>query len=948
MHFLKYRSYSYEQNSSLTQITSNPYSRYGFFIVYYISHVSVCLTCLSLLGGIYYTGSHLYMYINYKILIIVLFRGGEDEVEWSGKETLEPRRFTGVMNPGSRMNAAGRKETLVAISSRDLTSLAARTMITRRKQVSNPEMSLLIPRINPNPWRTTGPLEKSMVIKNYCGYRPVMGRGTDASCMHRYLEKIEGDGIQKPQEINMEEFLPAGAPLLDFLASTVDRLESWKYPPGEEIKFYQKARNLSYKLLDEVMVKEIIVGETSDEEIRSIASWMWDQWEKDQRMNPTQIMSLDNEEIRISLYDIYRLSGKIECEFPRAVSKEEDRKRPGLPEDRPCQLPTKIMFGNGLSYCVIISIKLERNSRGEYLLHRIKVQEEVVKLLEALPVCTGLGIKGDVTDIEFYYSLLAGRTVSLQGYIDLAALAVISGYNLMAKSMTPMGVQVIGHTLNKCCSTGDGKWAYGWHEIPESLQLYGIADIMFGHMCYSILSTILVRDIFPDPEITCKFFNVPDQWFAIAWINELICWSLDGIEIHNVDFDKAKSREEMILSLRYRYSAESPLMEESPAKVKIWCKLIGGWPSLTNGGCRYLLQAREKFLEQAQVLKKSKFKWRLKVTMRELTNSFKEYARFGLSKEAILECNFLEPAPFHYGLLRPRSCPVPPLFMNPEKIKPGTIGKLVKKQDRKMKPVIFEWARMNPHKIQYVFERLTKDEAFRKFLYGTYQGLRMIYRRLYNKEAVRINELDVAFIDNIACQLIEEEERARKSREMYKARKDRCEHLRSVLRAKDDEDQTLCLEELPRLPDWKPRRRGRKRMRSRSRSRAGAKRINVQSQDPAEPPGQISAEDQPKEVQGDQVVEQYAETREIRMIDPAAEIVMIEIESDEDPDLVGINDPKPSCRKIMPEKRKNKGKKKGKRAPTPVRTYDEIIESGTYKNSDDEFDLETYFSGDII
>ena len=131
-----------------------------------------------------------------------------------------------------------------------------------------------------------------------------MRRGTDANCMHKYLEKVEGDGIQRPQDINMEEFLPVGAPHLDFLASTVDRLESWKYPPGEESKFYQKARNLSYKLLDEVVVKEIIVGETSEEEIRSITSWMWDQWEKDQQMNPTQIMSLDNEEIRISLYDI--------------------------------------------------------------------------------------------------------------------------------------------------------------------------------------------------------------------------------------------------------------------------------------------------------------------------------------------------------------------------------------------------------------------------------------------------------------------------------------------------------------------------------------------------------------------------------------------------------------------------------------------------------------------
>ena len=241
MHSLKNRSCGYEQSSGLTRITSNPYFQYGFFILCYISHYPIFLRFLSLLGGIYYTGSHLYMYINYKILITALFRGGEDEVEMSRKETLEPRKSTVMMIPGSRTNAVGRKESLVAISSRDLTSLAARTMISRRKQISSPEMSMLIPRINPNPWRTTGPLEKSMVIKNYCGYRPVMGRGTDASCMHKYLEKIEGDGIQKPQEINMEEFLPAGAPLLDFLAATVDRLESWKYPPGEEIKFYQKA-----------------------------------------------------------------------------------------------------------------------------------------------------------------------------------------------------------------------------------------------------------------------------------------------------------------------------------------------------------------------------------------------------------------------------------------------------------------------------------------------------------------------------------------------------------------------------------------------------------------------------------------------------------------------------------------------------------------------------------
>ena len=952
MYYSMNREYRCEQYTNPTQITSNPHFLHGLKLY------SFSVTKLLFFVGIYYTGSHLNMYIKNYILIFILFRGGEDEREiMYRKETLAPSGVRNLANQGARRMDEKWKETFVAQSSRDLTSRAARIMINQRKQVSSTEMEMLIPRINPNPWRTTGPLEKSLLMKDYCGYKPVMGRGTDAACMNRYLEKIGDDGILIPKRVNIEDFLPAGAPLLDFLASTMERVESWKFPPKEEIKFYQRARNVSYKLLDDILVKEIIIGETPSEEINSITTWMWEQWEKDQRMNPTQIISLDNEEIKITLYDIYRLAGVIECEFPRVAAKtEEIVQRPGLPEDRPCQLPTKIMFGNGLSYCVIVSIKLARNSKGEYLLHRLQVQDEAVKLLEALPVCTGLGIRGDVTDIEFYYSLLSGRTVSLQGFIDLAALAIVSGYNLMGKSMTPMGVQVIGHTLNKCSSTGDGKWAYGWNELPESLQVYGIADILFGHMCYSILATILLRDVFPDPEITCKFFNVPDQWFAVAWIQELIAWSLDGVEIHNVDFDRAVTREEMILSLRYRYSAESSLMEESPAKVKIWCRLLGNWPSLTHGGCRYLIQARDKFLDQALVLKKSKFKWRLNVTMRELSNGFKAYARFGIPKEIIDTCIFSAPASFHYGLLRPSSCPIPPLYMNPEKIKPATIGKVVKGQERSMKSIVFEWARMNPHRIQKMFERLAGDKQFQKHFYGFYQGLRMIQRRLFNQEAVRIKELDDAFLDNVASQLVEEEERARKAKEMYKSRQERCKHLRNVLHGKDEDDQTLCFENLPRLPDWKPRRRGKKRCRS--EAGRGEKRIKLQEASNTEQvqiqPGEPEqVQIQPGDIQAE-LEQDYEETRRVQFVDPVNggeervddDVVLIEME-DEDLELAGINDPKPICRKVMPDRRKKKGKKK-KSAPAPKRSYDEIIESGVYRNSDDEYDLEAYFSGDLI
>lgn len=62
-----------------------------------------------------------------------------------------------------------------------------------------------------------------------------------------------------------------------------------------------------------------------------------------------------------------------------------------------------------------------------------------------------------VTDIEYFFSLFSRSKVVMTGFIDLTSLAVLTGYNMRAMSMTPMGVNVVGHTLNKCTSTGDGK-----------------------------------------------------------------------------------------------------------------------------------------------------------------------------------------------------------------------------------------------------------------------------------------------------------------------------------------------------------------------------------------------------------------------------------------------------------------------------------------------------------
>ena len=71
-------------------------------------------------------------------------------------------------------------------------------------------------------------------------------------------------------------------------------------------------------------------------------------------------------------------------------------------------------------------------------------------------------------------------------------------------------------------------------------------------MTYSTLAVELIMDLFPDPNIVCKFLGVINQGYAVTWILELFVLSLDGVEVHNVDFDAAQTRLDMVKFLRFR------------------------------------------------------------------------------------------------------------------------------------------------------------------------------------------------------------------------------------------------------------------------------------------------------------------------------------------------------------------------------------------------------------
>ena len=53
-------------------------------------------------------------------------------------------------------------------------------------------------------------------------------------------------------------------------------------------------------------------------------------------------------------------------------------------------------------------------------------------------MCMGLGVKGDVHEIEQFYSEVSSINLEMAGLFDLRALGLVAGYQINGREMTPM------------------------------------------------------------------------------------------------------------------------------------------------------------------------------------------------------------------------------------------------------------------------------------------------------------------------------------------------------------------------------------------------------------------------------------------------------------------------------------------------------------------------------
>ena len=158
-------------------------------------------------------------------------------------------------------------------------------------------------------------------------------------------------------------------------------------------------------MTDHVEIRKIIVGVSKPDNLRNDFSWFWNWWRESQARYPTNVISMDSEEVSATLYNVYRIAGYIECPDPVPFSDKPDLELyPGFKaEDRWKQLPAKIMIGDGIMFMLFISLEFQRDRNGDYLVQRVCAQEELLDFHVEIPVCVGLRVESDVADAKWFF-----------------------------------------------------------------------------------------------------------------------------------------------------------------------------------------------------------------------------------------------------------------------------------------------------------------------------------------------------------------------------------------------------------------------------------------------------------------------------------------------------------------------------------------------------------------
>lgn len=328
---------------------------------------------------------------------------------------------------------------------------------------------------------------------------------SDLETLHWFLMNNRKECFAYPISDNFSRFdlVPSFVPLLDFLAVDSERFDSWKYPNSSELKLFQNNRGVDMHSLqsDEdrvnVVVREIVVGSTTKEDMEELWKFFQFHHELDQSVFPGGAVSMVVEGITIPQADHDML---VKLRGTQGYHDTTDSLQPG---ESVYRLPVKILIGNGLRWLISITWPVEKlhKSRKIYRIWAPTPERELIDFLSDLPTSVGVSNIDDIPNIIKFYSIFSPNyPLEMRPWLSLSTLATACGWELACTNINALSFGLTGGLLDDRSFRADGEWCLPWSDLPSEFKIFAVGDIKLCYMAFIILTATLIRDTFPDPD----------------------------------------------------------------------------------------------------------------------------------------------------------------------------------------------------------------------------------------------------------------------------------------------------------------------------------------------------------------------------------------------------------------------------------------------------------------
>ena len=660
-------------------------------------------------------------------------------------------------------------------SCRELQSAASEaTYSARERTVKETDLFLVphVPDVHGSGGKTCRyPVSKTTVANRIAGYQHKKNWSTDKGNpdirhMTAFLKNVPDPSmLHDPGLVDFDKLITCRAPIIDFLKVYYDMTGTWDYPPPEEITVWRTNRGISPQWFQGTTVTEYVVG--SDQRFQDFVDLFWQNYNTDQEMMPTGVVSLDVEDKNIWRYDLLRMSSLRDqvillsklskqeklSEFPEHILNAYTDK-----ENRKTNVPAKIMFG-GVHWAMIISLGIERTDSGDYTMDCSGFPDEIIDFLESVPPVVGAGIKHDVVGIEKFVQHITGKSMQFKGYVELGVLATLAGWQLERRGMFHLSLITMGSTMNKLVSCCDSQWGIPFHELDPAMQCYAVGDTKMGHITYGVLIAAYLNQIAPDPDMACRLSNC-SQYEWVSWFCSVVRESLLGLELLQVQpqmhlEDYAGTYQELVNIIRYR-DIHGQVSNCAPDTVRFLASLVK-WPSITRGGPRYLHPVRLHHISVYNAFKESSgFPGIADYFSREVEVEDRMYATFGHRDTLSLDTGKKIRDPELYDSEFS-------LIFHPDTIKPSLdmefplsiqyIHARSKGLGRGVREAILEWFRFDPSRIEQFFQNCVEDRELAVDFRGRHEIIRLMFVALMNREPLSIPETEESIANEVAVSI---------------------------------------------------------------------------------------------------------------------------------------------------------------------------------------------------